>query len=263
MNPAQRTVVASYLVSGVLHAALVGSLMVLIFPEWDSFRPTVDTAIASRPVAETEEVPIATPEPVDESSSPYGMATDALAEVSPSDTGLAGFAKRKLEQERLRNATRSTAGQLQDLDALARQLDAVSSSQSLSQLTDTIGPWIGSDASRATEPTDGDGILPGRFDPSTAQISNVLKREQDASAEYVALMIDAEGRSQYVPLDRADGETLYEVFRLMERFPLLETVYRKTVMGLLDRLMEEQAAGVDASQAAQPGSEEDEQQQEE
>ena len=133
------------------------------------------------------------------------------------------------------------------------RLSNVSSEESVTQLAESIAPWIGGSSSRATRPDDAaDPSVP--FDVSTAQISDVLKQEEGGDVQYVAVMVDAAGRTQQTPLDAADGESLYDVFQLMKKFPLLKTVYRKTVMGLLDRLVEEDRATADDSPPAdEPG----------
>jgi hypothetical protein len=105
-------------------------------------------------------------------------------------------------------------------------------------VAEAIAPWLGNSA-RATEPVPTtDDALP--FDAATAQFYEVHRSGEEGAYQYVALMLDAAGQTREVPLEPADGEELYDLFQLMEKFPLLETVYRKAALGLLDTLMVEE-----------------------
>lgn len=235
----RRSTILSYSLSGLLHAVLVVGLLLSAMPvRWDVSTAPIDTAV--RP-SEPENLPLAevsADEPDDGAASSTLEGRDALAQVDPADGGLAEFTRQQLQQARERITDRPAAEQTLELEVLARRLGNVSSEQSVEQLTDTLAPWLGIDGARATAPAGKTDDAP--FDPDTAQVSDVLKHENGGAVQYVAVLVDAAGRTLETPLEQADGEALYDVFQLMKKFPLLETVYRKTVMALLDRLIEEQ-----------------------
>lgn len=248
----RRTALFSYAVSGVLHAGLVAGLVLSHVPSVKLPAEPVRTAV--RPAADEPESFARPVEPAGDAASKDRSGVlpgeDVLAEADPEDASLAEFTRQRLQQAREQMADHTPAEQTRQLEELARRLDNVSSAESLEQLTETIAPWIGGDSRRATEPAEVADEEP--FDPSTAQVSDVLKEQTGESVQYVAVLVDAAGRSIRTPLDEADGEALYDVFQLMKKFPLLETVYRKTVMGLLDQLIEEQQ-----NAAASPQSDDD------
>lgn len=259
----RRSTVLSYSLSGLLHAGVVIGLLLSGMPaRWDVSTAPIDTAV--RPSAPSEPVDLSLPEvsadePDSDGARPTFEGRDALAEVDSAEGGLAEFTRQQLQQAREQAADRSADQQTRELEELARRLGNVSSEQSVEQLTDTLAPWLGIDASRATAPAEKTDDSP--FDPDTAQVSDVLKHETGGAVRYVAVLVDASGRTLETPLDNADGEALYDVFQLMKKFPLLETVYRKTVMGLLDQIIENQPIPAASPQPDRKTDPEQEQQQ--
>jgi hypothetical protein len=238
----RRSIVLSYSLSGLLHAGLaIGLLLAGIPALWGVSTAPIDTAVRTSSPSSTETLPLSelsADESDGDTDRPTLEGKDALAQVNPTEGGLAEFTRQQLQRARERLADRPVDEQTRELEALARRLSNVSSGQSVEQLSDALAPWLGVDQSRATEPAEAQDEEP--FDPETAQVSDVLKQQTGESVQYVAVLVDAKGRTLETPLDEADGEALYDVFVLMRKFPLLEAVYRKTVMGLLDKLIEEQ-----------------------
>jgi molybdopterin converting factor small subunit len=238
----RRSTVLSYSLSGLLHAGLVIGLLLWGMPaRRDVTTAPIDTVVRPSTPSRPETLPL--PElPAHDSDSDADRPTlegkDALAQVDSTANGLAEFTRQQLQRARERIADRPSAQQTDELEALARRLGNVSSEQSVEQLTTTLAPWLGIEGTRATEPAAEEIGAP--FDPDTAQVSDVLKHEDNGTVQYFAVLVDAAGRSLETPLDKADGEALYDVFQLMKKFPLLETVYRKTVMGLLDQIIDDQ-----------------------
>lgn len=127
------------------------------------------------------------------------------------------------------------ARQMQRLDRMARQLETVSSEQSLEELAVTLQGWLGL-GRRAVEPAAG-AAQDGQFDFDTAQLHDVLRRPMPPGTwQYVAVLLDARGRTMEVEMDAADGERTYCLMQRLKAHPLLGRVYRQLAMPLLDRL---------------------------
>ena len=95
--------------------------------------------------------------------------------------------------------------------------------------------WFGLEK-RASEPVD--SSPPGDFDFETAQLHDV-RREQDADGElsYIAVLLDAEGRTIDVALSEAEGKPAYELMERMKANPLLDQLYRQLAMPMIDQVL--------------------------
>ncbi|MFO0868637.1 MAG: hypothetical protein U0935_06770 [Pirellulales bacterium] len=125
--------------------------------------------------------------------------------------------------------------QFAQLEQLSDQLRDTSSSESLDQLTGQLQRLLGT-APRATAPAA--EPVEGPFDSETAQVHDVRRVESDdGSVRYVAILVDAAGRSSEVELDEETGAQLARTFELIKSNPLLEKVYRGVVMALMDKLL--------------------------
>ena len=209
----------------MIHAGLLGVLMLMALPaQWIREQPAVDTVEPTPPAADHDPV-----EPIDvvDHESPDDPAhrqlpriterLDALADVDPSSEAPANLVQRQLAAAQADADAKTQAEKMADLEALGRRLSNVSTEESLQDALATIAPMIGANTDRATAPVEGlDDSQP--FDLNSAQISDVLKTGEDADVQYVAVMVDANGRSQEMPMDVGDGETLYEAFQLMKKF---------------------------------------------
>lgn len=158
--------------------------------------------------------------------------------------------------EMVKNATndaneRTDEENLEKLDSLANTLNQVSSSESLDGLTKSLNKAFGNKpraTAPAAEPVEGD------FDFDTAQIHDVRREEaDDGSFKYTAILLDAEGRTLDSELDEESGQRIYDVMVLIKKSPLLEKLYRQTLMSLFDQMMKEaNTATVGAKKNAPP-----------
>ena len=138
-----------------------------------------------------------------------------------------------------------TNKKLSELEKNLKRLDRVSDAESVEQVTTTIADTLGLDTQTyQRKPT----VAEGPFDPSTAQIEDVTRtKSDDGTWVYESVLVDAEGRRQNVPMSESDGETTYEAFQQMKRFPMAEGIYRSVVMPLIQKTI---AAAEIAKEAA-------------
>ena len=93
----------------------------------------------------------------------------------------------------------------------------------------------GNTTERATAPAS--APVAGAFDFDSAQIHDVLQETgDDQKPRYVAVLVDAQGRSLRAELEPEEGRQLYKTMSIIKKHPLLEAVYRDVVMGFLDKL---------------------------
>ena len=79
----------------------------------------------------------------------------------------------------------------------------------------------------------------GDFDMQTAQISDVTRsRSIDGEWQYESLLVDAEGRTKHVPFDGPQGETAYNAFEQMRKFPAAAGIYRSIVMPMMQKMIQ-------------------------
>jgi hypothetical protein len=94
---------------------------------------------------------------------------------------------------------------------------------------------------RVTTPVEDSEARP--FEADTAQLHDVLKSSgADGNVQYTAVMIDAHGVLRSVDMDVETGKQLYRTMQLIRSNPLLEQVYRKIVMGILDQVLKDAAS---------------------
>jgi hypothetical protein len=95
----------------------------------------------------------------------------------------------------------------------------------------------------------------GDFDFDTAQIHDVVRTEaEDGLWDYRTVLVDAEGRTFEVEIDREQGEKTFATFESLKKFPLANQVYRQIAMGLIDRaLQNERAAATTAPTTTDAG----------
>ncbi len=124
---------------------------------------------------------------------------------------------------------------LQRLKQLTRQLNDGSTAESIAQVTTQISKFLGT-GPRASEPAK--EPVAGDFEIDTAQLHDV-RREMlsDGTFKYIAILIDAAGRTNETEMPAAEGESAYKTFELIKQNPLLERVYRGVVMSLLDKVL--------------------------
>ena len=243
MTSRPRDVAISFVSSGLLHVGAVAGVLVwyvslLERPDWSS----IDTAVSqsSSDVDWDDAAGREITTDVDESPAIAAVGSDVLAVVDPAGTSIAALARQKLKQESAEVAEKTVAERMTELETLGRQLNSVSSQESITEMTEAIAPWLGS-AARATEPAPETEDAPP-FDIDTSQIYDVRRSGEEGAYQYTALLLDAAGQTREIVYEQADGEEFYKRFQLMKKFPLMETVYRKTVLGLFDTMMIEERA---------------------
>ncbi|WP_254510140.1 hypothetical protein [Anatilimnocola floriformis] len=138
--------------------------------------------------------------------------------------------------ESITSADQHSAEENQDrLKEMTGQLNQVATAESVEQVSAHLSKLLSTGA-RATTPSK--EPVPGEFDTETAQLHDV-RREMlaDGTFKYIAILIDAAGRTQEAELPAAEGESAFKTFELIKQNPLLERVYRGVVMSLLDKML--------------------------
>jgi hypothetical protein len=142
----------------------------------------------------------------------------------------------ELQRSILSSAQKSSAENIEDLSKLSQRLTQVSSEQSVEEVNRTIGRILGQ-TERATAPV---ATKPGGpFDYNSAQVHDVRKETlPSGEIRYMATMVDAAGRTLEVELDPLNGEQAFRTMQIVKSNPLLESVYRGVVMGLIDKMLQ-------------------------
>jgi TolA-binding protein len=127
---------------------------------------------------------------------------------------------------------------LSELEQNLKRLDSLADEESVKQVTTTIASSIGLDQDQyAPQATPADGP----FDSKTAQLQDVTRTRTDAGVwEYESILVDDEGRTMEVPMTAAEGETVYNTFEQMKKYPIAEGIYRGVVMPLIQKMLEAQ-----------------------
>lgn len=155
--------------------------------------------------------------------------------VSDPEQVTADMVRERIDERIGESEARSDAENLQRLDELAERLSGISSKSSIDAMTDAFHSLMGTQ-SRATEPAA--EPIGGDFDSDSAQFHDVHREPRaDGSFEYFAVLIDANGRITEVSMNAADGERLYVTMQKIKENPLLERVYRRMMMPLLDQML--------------------------
>lgn len=139
---------------------------------------------------------------------------------------------------------------LSELEKSLARLDAVATEESVEEVTAIIGRSLGLEAGPvpSTQPPD------GLFDPETAQIQDVTRVQNPRGGwEYQSVLVDAQGRTQTVPMRGAEGETAYRTFEQMKKYPLAEGIYRQLVMPMIQKMIQASESSDEAD--LQPASE--------
>ncbi|MCY2986313.1 MAG: hypothetical protein NTY19_00335 [Planctomycetota bacterium] len=132
-------------------------------------------------------------------------------------------------------AGRNAQENLDRLDQMSGRLKNVASAGSISELAGTFQQFVGT-KSRASQPVE--HVAPDDFDYETAQFHDVKRYAIEPSGwRYVAVLLDAAGRTTEVEMDEPDGERVYVTLERIKANPLLEQVYRQIAMPLLDKML--------------------------
>lgn len=167
---------------------------------------------------------------------PAGGVTRSLEEIADADAPETRAMLQRILDQSIRNAQAASAEQqLARLETLAGELQGLATERSVNE----IAGFLGAVLETTPAPTSADGPV-GKFDPETAQIVDVRQETREGKVRHIALLKDARGMTSEVEVDADTGESLARTFALMRKFPLLESVYRKSVMPVLDRMLKDQ-----------------------
>jgi hypothetical protein len=164
---------------------------------------------------------------------------DAVRDAQPSSererpaASVGSFVEQQIQRSIDQGQQRSGEDNLDRLAKLSRDLRSTTRRESVDEISGFLNGII---QPRTEQPLANAESIP--FDVETAQLHDV-KREaaEPGGKRYIAVMIDASGVTQEVELDVVNGEQLYRTMKLIRSNPLLEHVYRKIVMGILDNVL--------------------------
>ncbi len=163
-------------------------------------------------------------------------AVDLQTGTEAPTPSIAEFVRSQVETATRETEQITDAENVVRLRQMSEKLQAISSPDSLNQLSAQFRNWIGTkERSENALPTPAQG----EFDFRTAQLHDVLRSESSSGEfSYASILIDAQGQTMKVPLTEEQGNRLYSIWELVKANPLLERVYRQIVMGLLDQMAE-------------------------
>lgn len=226
-------------------------------PAGDAMQSTELAATASRAVAEPPQVLlIQEPSPptvvelaaaeiarLSADAVPAELHADLLNPSQPDPDSASGqWVAARMLAEIARAEQLSDDEQLARLKSLTGQLNRISTDDSVAAATGRLAEMLGTDE-RAGQPAA--ESVPGEFDFDTAQVHDVQRSEREPGQfEYVAILLDSQGRTLETPLSPAEGEQLYKVMELVKSNPLLERIYRGVAMSLLDKMLKPAAEQV-------------------
>jgi hypothetical protein len=154
----------------------------------------------------------------------------------------------------------SDAERLQALDAAASRLARISSEESIDKVADRLQSWLGltpravqSVAEDLTSQEDAaePAATEGEFDFKTAQLHDVRRVVMpNKRPQYLCVLLDTRGRTMEVPLSDAEGEPIYALMQKIKAHPLLEKIYRRIAMPLLDQMVAAEWVAAERAAAA-------------
>lgn len=230
---------SSALHSMALAVALLGTVWNATTPGLSS-PTTIDTRVPKwrsesvAPLAEGAAVRVA---PLEDDANLSEPSLDDL-ERPIANERLRQLARATLEAETKRAEALNPEQQFQKLQAASNRLSQLSSDKSVSEISDQLRK-VFDFPQRVTEPV-ADVAETEQFDSESAQLHDVLKEvSDDGTVRYVAILLDAQGRTEKYPLSEDEGKKLHRLMQLIKSNPLLERVYRELAMPLLDQLLKQ------------------------
>lgn len=222
-NPFQKLNRLAVLFSFTLLGTILIVLSILVYRQ--------ETRLPTSPESRQESPQTAAPVPEEEKEK---MVEELLPDpqLPPKEA-----AETVLQQATQQAESRTPEENLAELAKRGKQLEKITTEESVEQVAKQINQWQGLEE-RATEPE----FLPpaGAFDFDTAQIHDVTRMaDENGNYRYTAILCDAKGRSQNVELPPDQGKQLYQTMQMIHQNPLMETIYRKTVMPMLDKMLRE------------------------
>ncbi len=149
---------------------------------------------------------------------------------------IAEHIEKSIEVQIEESESKTNEEKLSGLDKNLERLHRISDDATVDQVSAKIAATMGIDREQyAEKPERPDG----EFDVSSAQIESV-KRTQDEKGNwnYEAVLVDQEGRKSVTPMNRDEGQTLYDAFEKIKQYPMAEGIYRQLVMPLIQKMLE-------------------------
>lgn len=131
---------------------------------------------------------------------------------------------------------------LDQLEKNLKRLESVSNPESVNEVAAKITSSLGLDSEQyaAKKPED---VPAGEIDLSKAQLADITRtRNAKGGWDYVSTLVDDKGREMQVPATEEEGETMYQAFQQMKKFPVAAGLYRKVVMPMLQKMVEAQSS---------------------
>lgn len=223
----------------VLHLLALGMVMMGQFHGW----------IIDRPLKVAEQGPIKASVTVVLPAPPANPPSFTLVSSPPSPTVTDAMVRSKLDDVVADAKGKSSAENLSKLDRLSNRLNDVTSEESLDDLTGMFQQWMGLQG-RVDEPQAAAKV--DEFDSNTAQLDDVERTAKpDGGWKYVARLIDKNGRTITVEMGEQEGVAAYELMQKLKANPLLEKIYRRIAMPLIDSLVKPPGHDSRAARATQ------------
>lgn len=122
-----------------------------------------------------------------------------------------------------------------ELEKNLQRLESIASEDSVQEVTATIAGSLGLEPG----PRPAEQPPAGPFDPGTAQILEVNRVQGPGGRwQYTSLLVDAEGRTQEVPLSESEGESAYKTMQTLKQYPIADGIYRQLVMPMIQGMIE-------------------------
>ncbi len=157
-----------------------------------------------------------------------GQDTEKLREAEQNPTN-------QIQREMERVAEVAPEEAMSDLVGKKRRLEKMGT-EKVEEISDFIGKKMNLESTRETEVRQ--TVTPDKFDADTAQIADCRREEtEDGKFRYMAQLVDAQGNAMEVELHGAEAEQTWRTMKMVKSSPLMEALYRGSVMPLLDRKM--------------------------
>ena len=215
--------------SVVFHVLLVFVLLFWYLPKLYKPTPNAVTAASNDDGASSGTTQQATPETT-------ANVPDELIEAS---------VQMQIDQ----SESMSDEEKLTELEKNLKRLESIASPKSVEAISQKVGSTLGLDTQQYQPKKD---AAAGEFDVGTAQMTDVSRVKNAAGNwEYQAVMVDAQGRTMDVPITAQDGESLYQVFQNIKKFPMAAGIYRSVVMPMVQKIIQAQDAAQKTAKEAE------------
>ncbi len=219
-------------VSVLFHLALIA---VLLF--WYVPLPTASTNVGEPPQTGDQRIETAPPDPT--IAPPLAQNPEVPREQIEASIETQIEAAESLSDER----------KLTELEKNLGRLESIASEDSVREVTATIAGSLGLEPG----PRPAEQPPAGAFDPDSAQILEVNRVQgPDGRWRYTSLLVDADGRTQEVPLTESEGESAYKTMQTLKQYPIADGIYRQLVMPMIQGMIEASEKAQQAARQAEP-----------